>query len=169
MNLGDKLIDFSLLGVNDSYFNSVDISNKKKIVIFFTCNHCPYVHAYEKRIIKLQKSYRDIVQFIGINSNDDTKYPEDSFEKMKERSRDNNFNFIYVRDLYQEVAKIYNASHTPHFFLFNKDKILIYKGKLDDNWEDENKVENCYLEDAIRNPRYTPRDTFPVGCSIKWL
>ena len=88
---------------------------------------------------------------------------------MKERSRDNNFNFIYVRDLYQKVAKIYNASHTPHFFLFNKDKILIYKGKLDDNWEDENKVKNCYLEDAIKNPRYTPRDTFPVGCSIKWL
>ena len=121
------MIDFSLLGVNDSYFNSVDISNKKKIVIFFTCNHCPYVHAYEKRIIKLQKSYRDIVQFIGINSNDDTKYPEDSFEKMKERSRDNNFNFIYVRDLYQEVAKIYNASHTPHFFLFKQQSQALHR------------------------------------------
>lgn len=169
MNLGDKLIDFSLLGVDDLFFNSLDIDSKKKVAIFFTCNHCPYVHAYEKRIIKLQKSYADIVQFVGINSNDDVKYPEDSYDNMKKRSKANNFNFIYVRDSDQEVAKIYNASHTPQFFLFNQNKILIYKGKLDDNWEDEDKVKNSYLEDAIKNPKYTSRDTFPVGCSIKWL
>ena len=96
MNLGEKIIDFNLFGVDDSYFSVGSIDNEKKIVVFFTCNHCPYVQAYEKRIMNLQNKYAESVQFTGINSNDDKKYPEDSFEKMKERSNIRGYNFPYL-------------------------------------------------------------------------
>jgi len=167
MNLGEKIIDFNLFGVDGSYFSVSNIDNEKKIVVFFTCNHCPYVHAYEKRIMNLQNKYAESVQFIGINSNDDKKYPEDSFEKMKERSNIRGYNFPYLHDSDQKIAKSYDASHTPHFFVFSK-KILIYKGKFDDNWSDKSKVAKTYLEDSIKNTSFNPQDTFPVGCTIKW-
>lgn len=168
MNLGEKIINFNLLGVDDSYHNLDGISNKK-IVVFFTCNHCPYVHAYENRIIKMQEDFIDTVYFIGINSNDDNKYPEDSFENMKIRSNKKKYNFLYLRDDNQEVAKLYQATHTPHFFLFGTNKTLIYKGKFDDSWDDEASVNQNYLKDAIQNKNIKLADTFPVGCSIKWL
>ena len=114
MNLGEKIIDFNLFGVDGSYFSVSNIDNEKKIVVFFTCNHCPYVH-----------------------------------------------------DTDQKIAKLYDASHTPHFFVFSK-KILIYKGKFDDNWSDKSKVAKTYLEDSIKNTSFNPQDTFPVGCTIKW-
>ena len=167
MNLGEKIIDFNLFGVDGSYFSVSNIDNEKKIVVFFTCNHCPYVHAYEKRIMNLQNKYAESVQFIGINSNDDKKYPEDSFEKMKERSNIRGYNFPYLHDTDQKIAKLYDASHTPHFFVFSK-KILIYKGKFDDNWSDKSKVAKTYLEYSIKNTSFNPQDTFPVGCTIKW-
>ncbi|NSW88575.1 thioredoxin family protein [bacterium] len=169
MELGDRFIDFNLLGVDDKFCDSTMLSNKKKIVVFFTCNHCPYVHAYEERIISLQKDFLETVDFIGINSNDDKTYPEDSFEKMQTRSAENNFNFMYLRDPKQEIALSYGATHTPHFFLFNKERILVYKGKLDDNWSDVDKVKKRYLKDAILDDEFKPEDTFPVGCTIKWL
>ena len=169
MELGEKLIDFRLLGADDSYFDTKKIRKQKKIVVFFTCNHCPYVHAYESRIIQMQEDFNHIVQFVGINSNDDTRYPEDSFENMKKRSSAVGYNFPYLRDSSQEIAKVYGASHTPHFYLFNQDRSLIYKGKLDDNWEDECDVKIQYLKEGIKNKDSVPRDTFPVGCSIKWL
>ena len=169
MNLGDQLIDFNLIGVDGNHFDTKNLSFEKKIVIFFTCNHCPYVHAYEKRIMDLQKDFEDRVYFIGINSNEDKNYPEDSYENMKIRSKKNNFNFLYLRDGDQRIAKLYNATHTPHFFLFNNNRTLVYKGKLDDNWQNEDKVKKRYLREAISDDKFKPVDTFPVGCTIKWL
>ena len=122
MNLGEKIIDFNLFGVDGSYFSVSNIDNEKKIVVFFTCNHCPYVHAYEKRIMNLQNKYAESVQFIGINSNDDKKYPEDSFEKMKERSNIRGYNFPYLHDTDQKIAKLYDASVSyTHITLPTKD------------------------------------------------
>lgn len=167
MNLGQDLIDFRLTGVDGALFSTNSIDIEKKIVVFFTCNHCPYVHAYEQRIIGLQKEYKESAQFIGINSNDDKKYPEDSFDNMKKRSRLKNYNFPYLHDSNQEIAKLYGATHTPHFFVFSK-KSLIYKGKFDDNWSDETKVSANHLEQSLSCNNFNPKDTFPVGCSIKW-
>ncbi|HIC76917.1 MAG TPA: thioredoxin family protein [Candidatus Dadabacteria bacterium] len=168
MELGEKLVNFRLKSTDDTYFDSNDISPDKKLIIFFTCNHCPYVHAYEKRIINLQKKYSETCIFVGINSNDGIQYPEDSFEKMKTRYKKMNYNFFYLRDEDQVVAKTFGATHTPHFFVFNKKRVLIYRGKLDDNWNDETKVKIKYLENSIISNDSILNDTFPVGCTIKW-
>ena len=168
MNIGESFYHFILKSTDDELFNSKLIDKEKKVVVFFTCNHCPYVHAYEERIISLQDKFLDSVQFVGINSNNETTYPEDSFDKMKARSNENNYNFPYLRDDAQITAKAFNATHTPHFFLFDTKRILIYKGKLDDNWNDASNVKKNYLEDAIELNNDILIDTLPVGCSIKW-
>jgi len=168
MEIGEKLINFKLKSIDDSYIDSQNIDSNKKLVVFFTCNHCPYVHAYEKRIINLQKKHSETCVFVGINSNNDIQYPEDSFEKMKSRYKKVNYNFFYLKDEDQIVAKAFGATHTPHFFVFDQEKVLIYKGKLDDNWNDETKVKIKYLEDVIASNDLVHDDTFPVGCTIKW-
>ncbi len=172
--LGDKAPDFNLKGV-DGRFNSLsDYDDKKVIVVFFTCNHCPYVQAYEGRLIALQEEFKDRgVTFIGINSNDSTNYTEDSFENMIKRSKDKGFNFYYLRDESQEVAHAYGATHTPQIFVFDKDRKLQYTGKIDDNWREPERVTERYLRDAIisliEGKRIENPETYAIGCTIKWL
>ena len=107
-----------------------------------------------------------------ISSNDAEKYPEDNFTKMKERHSEKKFNFSYLYDETQEVAKMYGAERTPEVFLFNELGLLKYQGTIDDNYEDENNVNKKYLEDAIesliegKDPEISSTD--PVGCTIKW-
>ncbi len=169
MELNEKLIDFRLKSTDDTYFDSKDVDLDKKLVVFFTCNHCPYVHAYETRIINLQQKYSETCIFVGINSNDDIRYPEDNFDKMKYRYKEMKYNFTYLRDQDQTVASAFDATHTPHFFVFNHERTLIYKGKLDDNWNDESGVTTKYLEDVLAySGERPPHDTLPVGCTIKW-
>jgi len=169
MELKEKLIDFRLKSTDDKYFDSRDVDLDKKLVVFFTCNHCPYVHAYETRIINLQQQYSETCIFVGINSNDDVRYPEDSFDKMKYRHKEMKYNFIYLRDEDQAAALAFGATHTPHFFVFNHERTLIYKGKLDDSWNDESGVTTKYLEDVLAySGECSPYDTLPVGCTIKW-
>ena len=170
MNVGANFYHFILKSTDDALFNSKLIHKEKKVVVFFTCNHCPYVHAYEERIITLQEKFIDSVQFVGINSNNEITYPEDSFDKMRIRYYEKNYNFPYLRDDSQKTAKAFNATHTPHFFLFNAKRILTYKGKLDDNWDDPSNVKKNYLKDAIElnDDSISIIDTLPVGCSIKW-
>jgi hypothetical protein len=107
-----------------------------------------------------------------ISSNDAEEYPEDNFQKMKERHSEKKFNFPYLFDETQEVAKMYGAERTPEVFLFNELGLLKYHGTIDDNYENENNVNNKYLEDAIesliegKDPETSSTD--PVGCTIKW-
>ena len=170
MNVGANFYHFILKSTDNKLFNSKLIDKEKKVVVFFTCNHCPYVHAYEERIITLQEKFIDSVQFVGINSNNEITYPEDSFDKMRTRYYEKNYNFPYLLDDTQKTAKAFNATHTPHFFLFNAKRILTYKGKLDDNWDDALNVKKNYLKDAIElnDDSISIIDTLPVGCSIKW-
>ena len=112
------------------------------------------------------------MQFVAINSNDDVKYPDDSFEEMKKRAALKKFNFPYLRDETQEVAKAFGATHTPQIFLFDKKRKLKYEGKIDDNWHEPDKVKSKYLRDAIlevldENEVSVP-ETFSIGCTIKW-
>ena len=112
------------------------------------------------------------MQVVAINSNDDKSYPEDSFEEMKKRSDEKNFNFVYLRDETQEVAKAYDATHTPEIFLFDEERKLIFHGKIDDNWQDEKNAQTKYLRNAIdeylAGEEISVPETFTIGCTIKW-
>ena len=170
----DSLIpDFSLKGVDDKTFSLYDFSDKKILIVIFSCNHCPYVQAYEERIIALQNEFeKDGVQIVAINSNDDVKYPDDSFDEMKKRAAVRGFNFPYLRDETQDVAKAFGATHTPQIYLFDSDRKLKYEGKIDDNWQEPDKVKSKYLREAILevlgNKEVSVPETFSIGCTIKW-
>lgn len=173
MKIGDKLLNFKLKGTDGELHEPTEFKDKKALVVFFTCNHCPYVKATEDRIIALQESFKGKgVQFIGINANDDKKYPDDNFENMVKRSKEKNFNFLYLRDDNQSIAKAYDAACTPEFYLFDQNRTLKYHGKLDDNWQDPKGVKNKFLNDAINavlsNEEVKTKEAIAIGCSIKW-
>ncbi len=132
--LGSTAVDFQLKGVDGKIHSLKSFADKKALAIVFSCNHCPYVQAYEARMVQLQRDYLpNGATLVAINSNDDEGYPEDSFENMITRSKEKGFNFPYLRDETQEVARKYGAICTPHIFLFNQQRVLSYKGRIDDN------------------------------------
>ncbi len=139
--LGTPIHDFSLEGVDSKTHSLRNYSEKEIIVIIFMCNHCPYVKAVLQRIIELQNEFIDRgVQFIGINPNDATRYPDDSLENMKIIAKENDFSFPYLIDPSQEVAKSYGAVCTPDLYVYGKNRKLVYRGRIDDNWKDSEKV-----------------------------
>lgn len=170
----DKMPVFhNLLGVDGKYYSSEDFADKPILVIVFSCNHCPYVQAYESRMISFQKDFAERgVQLVAINSNETVNYPEDKYEEMVRNARRKNFNFIYLRDEDQSVANAFGATHTPEFYVFDKDRSLRYRGKMDDNWKEPHNVKENYLRDAVESI-LTGKDvrvpeTFSIGCTIKW-
>ncbi len=171
MKVGTKAPDFSLLAVDGKTY-SLDDFSETALVVFFSCNHCPYVQAYEDRVMELQNQFKGQARFIAINSNDASTHPDDSFENMVGRARDRKFNFVYLRDETQDVARAYGGTHTPHLFVFDKNRALAYTGRIDDNWQEPAKVTKRYLKDALaaitqgRQP--AEAETFAIGCTIKW-
>lgn len=173
LKIDSLLPQFNLPGTDGNSYSSEGFKNKNIMIVIFSCNHCPYVQAYEERMIDLQKEFKDRgVQIVAINSNDDSKYPEDSFDEMKKRAVERKFNFPYLRDETQKIAKAFGASHTPQIFLFNKERKLKYEGKIDDNWQEPDRVQNHYLRDAITEVlderEVSIPETFSIGCTIKW-
>ncbi len=173
LKIGDPAPDFELPGVDGKVHRLEDFAEKEVLGVAFLCVHCPYVMAYEGRYIDIQNDYAPKgVQLVGINPNDSTKYPEDSFENMKRRAEDKNYPFPYLRDKTQEVADAYGAQATPEFFIFDKDRKLAYRGRLDDNHRDPSAVQETYLRDAldaILAGEEPPKSFVPaIGCSIKW-
>jgi len=173
LNIGSGLPDFELKGIDEKVYMTSSYRDKKILIIIFSCNHCPYVQAYEERIKKIQKEFEEKgVQIIAINSNDETGYPEDSFTNMKIRAKDKNFNFPYLRDENQSVAEAFDASHTPEVFVFDEDRKLAYHGKIDDNWKEPDQVRSRYLVNAIeqllKGEKISVPETFSIGCTIKW-
>jgi peroxiredoxin len=171
--LGTPAHDFSLEGIDSKTHSLKSYSEKEIIVIIFMCNHCPYVKAVLKRIIALQNEFIDRgVQFIGINSNDATRYPDDSLENMKIIAKENDFSFPYLIDPSQEVAKSYDAVCTPDLYVYGKNRKLVYRGRIDDNWEDSEKVTQQDLKLALENilslEVITSKQIPSMGCSIKW-
>jgi peroxiredoxin len=172
LKLGDRAVNFNLIGVDDK-LHSLDEYANKHVAVIFSCNHCPYVRAWEDRMISIQADYANKgVQLIAINANDSSKYPEDDFPNMKERARLKRFNFPYLRDEDQTVAKSYSAQRTPEVFLFDAKKTLRYHGTIDDNYDEPNAVKVHYLRDAIdailQGKNVKLAETQPVGCTIKW-
>jgi len=173
LRTGDKALLFSLPGVDGAIHSLGDYSGKDAVAVIFSCNHCPYVRAWEDRMVEIQADYASRgVQLLAINANDSVKYPEDSFQNMKERAREKQFNFPYLRDESQNVAKAYGAERTPEVFLFDKAAGLRYHGAIDDNYDDPTAVKVKYLREALdavlSGKQVKINDTKPVGCSIKW-
>lgn len=174
LGMGEQAPHFNLLGVDGKYHSLDEFRDKKVLVVMFTCNHCPYVQAYEDRIVQLQRDYVGKgAEIVAINPNDDQAYTDDSYEKMIERSRRKGFNFQYLRDADQSVARAYGPSRTPEAFVFDEQRRLRYHGRIDDNYQDPGKVSSRELRDAIEAllagqlPKVN--ETFPVGCTVKWF
>jgi peroxiredoxin len=171
--MGAVAPDFSLPGVDGKNYSLQSFSGKSIVVIIFSCNHCPYVQAYEDRMIALQRQYQDKgVSFVAINANETVNYPGDTFDKMVVRAKEKGFNFPYLRDDSQKVADAFGAHYTPEIFLLDGERRLRYTGKIDDNWQDPSQVKTSHLRDALDatlagKPIDTP-ETHAIGCTIKW-
>ena len=170
---GAKAPDFLLLGIDGRTYTLASFKDSPIVVVFFTCNHCPYVQAWESRFVDVQRDYlAKGVQLVGINSNDDKAYPEDDFPHMKARAKEHGYNFPYLRDESQKVAEAWGPVATPDFYVLDRDRVIRYRGRMDDNHRDAGAVTLRYLRDALdallagRAPSIplTP----PYGCSIKW-
>ncbi|MBI2069754.1 MAG: thioredoxin family protein [Elusimicrobia bacterium] len=171
--IGEKAPDFNLTGIDGGLWSLGSFKDKPILAVVFSCNHCPYVQAYESRMIDIQKKYGPLgFQMVAVNPNDDKNYPDDNFDHMVRRAKEQGFNFPYLKDETQDIAKAYGASRTPHVFLLDQDRRIRYAGAIDDNWENPAKAKKPYLAQAIeallagQKPQQT--ETFPVGCTIKW-
>ncbi len=182
--IGSKAPDFNLPGIDGKNYTLESFKDAKILVIAFICNHCPTSQAYEERLIKLASNYAEKgVKLVAINPNNPAslRYDElgwsdvgDSFEDMKVRAREKNFNFPYLYDGETEVAsRQYGPVSTPHIFIFDKDRILRYNGRVDDM---ENPRKTPHSSDAINaidalldNKEVPVAVTKVFGCSIKWL
>ncbi len=168
---GTPLPSFSLPAVDGKEYSEKDCMGAKGAVVVFTCNHCPYAKAVRPRIIRLAEEFQPKgIRFVAINSNNADRYPEDSFEKMKEEQY--NFPFPYMRDETQEVARAFGAVCTPDIFVYDGTGRLVYRGRVDDNWQDEAQVTREDLREALEaliEGREIPDPQFPsMGCSLKW-
>lgn len=174
LKIGDDAPEFRELAGTDGERYSLDAFQGAKIlVVVFSCNHCPYVQAYEDRMIAFHRDYSEKgVAFVAINSNEIEHYPEDSYEEMVKRAKKKGFGFPYLRDGEQSVATAYGATHTPEFFVFDHDRKLRYHGRFDDNWKDPSQVKNEYVREAVEallaGAEVTLSETYSIGCTIKW-
>jgi peroxiredoxin len=170
---GQKAIDFKLPATDGKEYSLSDFDRFKYLVIFFTCNHCPYVLGSDELTRQTAEKYsKRGVGFAGINSNSENTYPEDSFPNMVERMKKNKFPWVYLYDQPQEVAKAYGALRTPHFYVFDENRILVYTGRGVDNPRDASKMTVNNLDLALgeltTGKPITVPVTNPIGCNIKW-
>jgi peroxiredoxin len=170
--LGTTALPFSLPAVDGRTRSLDDYADADALAVVWSCNHCPYVLAWEDRLNAVAREYRDRgVRVVAINSNDSQMYPEDSFDAMREHARAKGFVFDYLHDEDQAVAEAYSPERTPEVFLFDKNRRLVYHGAIDDSRE-EAKVERRWFREALdavlagRAPEVG--ETPPVGCTVKW-
>lgn len=174
-SVGDKAADFRLRGVDGKYVSMSDYPDAKGFIVVFSCNHCPYVVAYEDRMIALHNKYASKgFPLIAINPNDSVAQPQDSFTAMKARSKEKGFTFPYLLDAEQKVYPQFGATRTPHVYLLERsgrDLKVAYIGAIDDNHRDSGQVNDDFLANAIdallAGKRPSPDFTRAIGCGIK--
>lgn len=172
--IGSYAPDFELPGVDGSVHHlATYLRQFQAVAVIFMCNHCPYVRMYLERMKQLQDEFSPQgISLVGINSNDDTTYPDDSFENMKTFAQQQQLNFPYLRDVSQDVARSFGASRTPEVFLLDRNGILQYTGLIDDNPQNAEGVKVAYLKEAIAQlvsgHSITNTTTSAIGCSVKW-
>ncbi len=172
LTIGTEAPQFDLPGVDGRNHSLDDYADAQAFVLIQSCNHCPYVQAWEGRMIDLKREYGNRgVHIVAVNSNDASTHPEDSFDEMKARAEREGFNFDYLHDESQEIARMLGSERTPEVFLFDRDRRLVYHGAIDDSRE-ASAVSQRYLRDALeavlegREPAVA--DTPAVGCTVKW-
>ncbi len=173
MALSTPAPSFSLPGVDGETWSLDSFADAKLLVVVFTCNHCPYAIASEDRLLEIQRDYDARgVRLVAISSNNAEKYPDDSFDKMKERAVEKSFTFPYLYDESQQVARAYDATCTPDIFVFDAERKLIYNGRIDDNWQEPAHVTRqdlrAVLDAALENRPVDFEHVPSMGCSIKW-
>jgi peroxiredoxin len=171
--LGSPLPSFELVNVDGTRIGSEYLLGAKAGLVAFLCNHCPYVKGSEDMLISIVKRFQgEGLKTLVINSNDAVKYPEDSYEKMREKAVAHSLPYPYLYDESQEVALLFDAACTPEFYLFDHEGKLVYHGTINDSPRDPSRVTKDYLSKAIESvlEGRTPEPQFvhPLGCSIKW-
>ena len=170
---GQKAKDFKLPATNGKEYSLSDFDNFKYLVIFFTCNHCPYViGSDEVTRATAEKYFKKGVGFAGINSNSKNTYPEDSFPNMEARMEKYKFPWVYLYDRDQDIARKYGALRTPHFFVFDEKRILVYTGRGVDSPRDTSRMTinnlEIILDELTSGKPISVSMTNPIGCNIKW-
>ncbi len=173
LSLGAAAPDFSLPATDGKTYTLASFDKADILVVFFTCNHCPYVTGSDEMTRRTADYYRKKgVAIIGINSNSEHTHAEDDFGHMLTRMQEYGFPWVYARDKTQDVARAYGALRTPHFFVFDRQRKLVYTGRGVDNPRDTSQMEANDLENALNDvlagrPVRVPL-TNPVGCTVKW-
>ncbi|CAH1232750.1 hypothetical protein PAECIP111891_07090 [Paenibacillus allorhizoplanae] len=173
LSLGDEAPDFSLPATDGQTYALKDFKDAKTLVIFFTCNHCPYVIGSNEVTRETANRYKDKgVQFVGINANSVNTKPEDSFDHMVSHMEEHQYPWTYLRDETQETALAYGALRTPHFYVFDENRRLVYTGRGVDNPKDASKITinnlDIALEKLTSGQVITLPLTNPLGCNVKW-
>ena len=172
LTLATEAPPFDLPGVDGANHSLADYDDVPVLAVVWSCNHCPYVLAWEDRMSAIQRDYADRgFQLVAISSNDAERYPADSFDAMRAHAAEKDFPFPYLYDEDQSAARAYGPERTPEVFLFDADRRLVYHGAIDDS-RDEETVSEQYFRDAIdavlAGNEPATSETPPVGCSIKW-
>ncbi len=173
IEIGDKAIDFNLPATDGKNYSLKDFEQADHLVIFFTCNHCPYVVGSDHITAETAEKFKSKgVQFVGINANSKNTYPEDSFEHMVDRMKEYNFPWVYLYDETQDVARAYGALRTPHFYVFDKERKLVYTGRGVDSPRDASKITvndlDRTLTELTSSKAVSVPLTNPIGCNVKW-
>jgi len=173
LQIGESAPDFRLPATDGKTCTLGDFASDPVLVVFFTCNHCPYVTGSDESTRRTAEKFAPRgVRFVAINSNSKNTYAEDDFPHMVERMRKEKFPWIYLHDETQEAARVYGALRTPHFYVFDRDRRLIYTGRAIDNPRQAERSKTHELERALEEhlagkPISTPV-TNPIGCNVKW-
>ncbi|HDR89760.1 MAG TPA: thioredoxin family protein [Bacteroidetes bacterium] len=170
---GEQAPDFRLPATDGKTYSLGDFKEFPWLVIFFTCNHCPYVLGSDEITRQTAGKYAGRgVKFVGINSNSANTYPEDDFDHMVRRMEEYRFPWVYLRDETQEAARKYGALRTPHFFVFDLERKLVYTGRGIDNPRDPSRMQvndlDGVLEDLVSGREPRVHITNPIGCNVKW-
>jgi peroxiredoxin len=173
LQIGERAPEFRLPATDGKTYSLSDFADDAALVVFFTCNHCPYVTGSDEATRRTVEKFSPRgVRFVAINSNSRNTYAEDDFPHMVERMREHKFPWIYLHDETQEVARAYGALRTPHFYVFDRDQRLIYTGRAIDHPRQSEKAKTHDLERALEvhlaGKPVTVPVTNPIGCNVKW-
>lgn len=173
LEIGKAAPDFSLPATDGKKYSLKSFASSPYLVVFFTCNHCPFVVGSDEITRQTVNKYSPKgVAFIGINSNSQKTHPDDAFEPMVKRMNEHKFPWVYAHDATQDVARAYGALRTPHFYVFNKERKLVYTGRGVDNPREAGKtrvndLDRVLGELTVGKP-ITVTKTNPIGCNVKW-
>jgi len=173
LQIGKKAPDFRLMGTDGNIYTLSDFIKYKYLVVFFTCNHCPYVLGSDEITSQISLTYQSKgVGFVAINSNSANTYREDDFDHMVRRMEQYRFPWVYLYDETQDIARKYGALRTPHFFVFDETRQLVYTGRGMDNPRNPSMANvndlNRVLDELTSGREISIKVTNPIGCNVKW-